>query len=612
MAGDFRRIWTQLLLTAILYEVLRFTILTPLLALLLRFFLVTSGKTVLADQDILYFLISPVGLAALLIVGAVWLGIGAMRLAALMTIAFGARKGHLVDHREALLFSLRRSWDILKLTSRVVGWSLLLAGPFLAAIGLVYLLFLTQFDINYYLSVKPPDFWVAVAFSVCLVGAMTFFLIRLLSGWVLVLPILLFGGGNAKNALKRSREMVSGRRRTVLFWLMGLLLAFLALSTLTGGLVGLGAQLLIPWVSGSLRLLVSTAGLLFILWGAISAALSFVAVSALALLIVTLFEAGSPGTETPGWITALPALGEKTGFMLRRKGLAVMAGAALAAAVVTGYLILENFSIQDRATITAHRGSSAAAPENTLAAVELAIAEKAEWVEIDVQATADGKVVVIHDGDLKKLAGKELRVTESTWQELKDIDVGSWFSPEFSDQRIPLLEEVLELCRGRAGVNIELKYYEPVGRLEEKVIGVVEEAGMAGEIIVMSLKYEAVQRVRKLRPQWKVGLLNAVSIGDLNRLDTDFLAVETKLATRGFIRSTHKAGREAMVWTINDPLGMSVMISRGIDSVITDKPAMGRKVLEQRAQMNPLERLLLELFVIFGGSLEEPTGELRP
>ena len=117
------------------------------------------------------------------------------------------------------------------------------------------------------------------------------------------------------------------------------------------------------------------------------------------------------------------------------------------------------------------------APENTLAAVEVALAAATDWVEIDVQETADGEVVVLHDSDLKKVAGVDLKIWDATWEDLQEIDVGSFFSPEFSDQRVPKLEEVLALCRGRAGVVIELKYYGHQVRLEERVAEIVDRIG---------------------------------------------------------------------------------------------------------------------------------------
>jgi glycerophosphoryl diester phosphodiesterase len=102
--------------------------------------------------------------------------------------------------------------------------------------------------------------------------------------------------------------------------------------------------------------------------------------------------------------------------------------------------------------------------------------------------------------------------------------------------------------------------------------------------------------------------LSAVVLGDLTKMDVDFLAVSSSLATPTLIRSAHKAGREVYVWTVNDPLGMSTFLSRGVDGLITDEPALAREVMAERAELSSAERLLVELAVLFG---RNPEIEMR-
>ena len=121
----------------------------------------------------------------------------------------------------------------------------------------------------------------------------------------------------------------------------------------------------------------------------------------------------------------------------------------------------------------------------------------------------------------------------------------------------------------------------------------------------MSLAYEGIQRFRALRPDWTIGLLSATAIGDLTRLDADFLAVSTGLATPGFVRHAKAAGKQVYVWTVNDPVSLSRMMSAGVDGVITDEPEMARQVMEQRGRMSPVERLLLHTALLFGRPLPQ-------
>jgi glycerophosphoryl diester phosphodiesterase len=180
------------------------------------------------------------------------------------------------------------------------------------------------------------------------------------------------------------------------------------------------------------------------------------------------------------------------------------------------------------------------------------------------------------------------------------IDVGSWFAPEFKDERVPTLAEVLDTCKGKASVNIELKYYGHDEQLEQRVADIVEAHGMTSDVVLMALKVDAVEKMKSIRPDWKVGLLMSVSAGDLENLDADFLAINAGFANRGFIRSAHEMDREVYLWTVNDAPTMSTMIGRGVDSLITDKPALARSVLEQRAKLSAPERLLLELAGMLG------------
>ncbi len=199
-----------------------------------------------------------------------------------------------------------------------------------------------------------------------------------------------------------------------------------------------------------------------------------------------------------------------------------------------------------------------------------------------------------------RLAGKDLKIWHATMDDLKDIDIGSWFAPRYKEERVPTLGEVLEACKGKIGVNIELKYYGHDVQLEQRVADIVEAHGMASDVVIMSLKVGAVEMMKSIRPDWSVGLLLSVSAGDLKNVDVDFLAVNAKFCDRTLIRSAHKMDRDVYVWTVNDAATMSTMIGRGVDRLITDKPALARSVLAQRSRLSPPERLLLTLAEMLG------------
>ena len=128
---------------------------------------------------------------------------------------------------------------------------------------------------------------------------------------------------------------------------------------------------------------------------------------------------------------------------------------------------------------------------------------------------------------------------------------------------------------------------------------IVDETGMAGSVVAMSLSLPGIRRMGELRPEWKTGLLSSVAVGNLAGLDVDFLALNARAATRPLIRSLHRQGKEVMAWTVNDPVGVSAMAARGVDAIITDEPAMAVTLLEERRQLEPGQRILLMLAELF-------------
>jgi len=607
---DFRRAWSQLIITDLIYKVIAFALLTPLVGFSLRLFISTSGKAVLADQDILFFLLSPVGLVALVVISSIILGMMALEQACLMAIGGALTQNARIGVLEILWSSTRHAGSILHLMIRIVTRVLFIAAPFLAAAGLVYLTLLTRFDINYYLTEKPPAFWLAACIIIVLLSTMTILIIRRLIRWVFALPLYLCENLDVSEALLRSQEKTKGYRGKIFLMLAVWAVVSLLLSALTVGITGLMGHLILPSLTSSMKLLLLGMGGLFIFWSGTNLLISIFATSSFALLVVRLYDrwgksdqTGPVGLERNPSSPAVRKWNLSLGKLLA--GILIFAGGV----VWIGIFLIDGIRLDDDILIMAHRGAAGVAPENTLASIERAIADQADFVEIDVQETADDEVVVIHDSDLMRVGGTNLKIWDASYDQLQDIDIGSWFSPEFSEERVPRLAQVLSLCKGRARVNIELKYYGHDKHLEERVIEIVEAADMTSQIVLMSLKYSALEKMRTRRPDWTLGLLTAKAVGNLATLDADFLAVHTGLVNRRFIRSAHENGKKVFVWTVNDALLMSEMISLGVDGLITDEPALARSVLKERADMNPLERLLLSFSMRMGVQVNQQGPE---
>ena len=598
---DLQGSWKQLALTGILYKLIAFVLLTPVVSILFQGFLSISGRTVLADEDILNFFFTPLGWICLIVVGAGMTCILGLEQTAFMVILVGVKREQPVSAIQALRFTVSNTLPVLLLTGRIVARALLILSPFLAAIGGIYLLLLSRHDINYYLSHQPSELWAAIGLSGVVGLGLIAVAVQVTSVWLFALPLLIFEKVPPGEVLRASRQRTRGIRWTIAMWICAWALAGCLLFGTTGATVNWIGRTALSTAGGSLPFLLFKVGSVLTLWGVLNLADILLTTLTFAALLLNLYWRSRAGDFD---LSAVARADSVDNGLSKRSVLAIILIATALAAVV-GIVVFSRVKLEDRTDITAHRGASMDAPENTMAAVERAIEDGADWVEIDVQETADGEVVLMHDSDFKKVAGTPLKIWDATMKDLKDLDIGSWFAPEFKNERVPTLDRVLEACKNRIGVNIELKHYGRGKNLEERVVERVERHGMQDQIVIMSLRPDSVKRVKTLRPGWKVGLLTGIALGNLTRAEADFLAVHVRLATRNFIRAADRTGKEVHAWTVNDPALMSTMMSRGLDNLITDRPALARSVRNQRAELNSVERLVLELALFFKATPEE-------
>jgi len=590
---DFRRTWPQLILSDLLARAFAFIVLTPVVGALFKLFLATTPTGVVTDSAIVTFLIHPTGIAALFVISAALLGIVFLETGQLMVIGFGAAENRRVTWLDAFKYTYRRAVAIMQIIWYGLARLLLIALPFFAAIGALYALFLRTYDINYYLSRKPPVFLVVVAIAGGLLMVMTAWMLIKFSGWLLALPIVLFERMSGSQAMRVSEKMTAAQRWKLSLWLVEWAVAVMALSTFVPLAMIHLADLLIPREPSRLFLLLFGLSVVLLLSVLTNFAVTVFSAVLFPLLVLRLYRSIAGTGELHPGAAYWEKLGERASY--RIPGKRILAGflSAVVVIIVGMLLILRDKAWKEPVQIIAHRGGAAVAPENTMAAFARGIADGADWIELDVQENADGVVVVEHDRDFMRKAKINLEVSKATAADLARIDIGSYFAPEFADQRVPTLREALELAKGKAGVFIELKYYGRTQALEAKVVDLIEQAGMAEQVVIMSLDYNGLRKMAALRPDWTYGLLNAVALGDLTRLDVNFLGITAKAASFRVIRSIHRRGMKVYAWTINDPIQMSIMMSRGIDGIITDQVALARQVKDFRENLTIFGRVAL-------------------
>ena len=234
----------------------------------------------------------------------------------------------------------------------------------------------------------------------------------------------------------------------------------------------------------------------------------------------------------------------------------------------------------DRPLILAHRGANRLAPENTLPAFEAAAALGADGVEIDVQYSSDGKLVVFHNLTLEATTDGQGRVSAHTLAELRSLDAGKHFGPSFAGVRIPTLDEVLDLLASRLIINIELK----VPDVSSSTLGVdvaasVRAHGMAGQVIISSFNPFALRRARRAGPEIECALLIAPDLpawmrwGVTRRYSRAVaLHPEASMVDATYAARARELGLPLCPWTVNDEAEMRRLITLGVGAIITDVP----------------------------------------
>ena len=239
---------------------------------------------------------------------------------------------------------------------------------------------------------------------------------------------------------------------------------------------------------------------------------------------------------------------------------------------------LREFPFGRELLIVAHRGASGEAPENTMAAFDLAIAEGAMMIELDVQRTTDDRLVVFHDSTLRRTTKGRGRVAEKSHRELHALDAGSWFDARFAGERIPLLDDVLEHVRNRAYLNIEVKSSAVRDGTAELLVRAIHRHHAADRVLLSSFHHGVVKRIKELAPDIPTAVIlhptksvvNVVRVA--RRANADAIVCATYQLTRKRVRDAASHGMPLTVYTVNTPFALKRVLRYGVQIVVTNFP----------------------------------------
>ena len=226
--------------------------------------------------------------------------------------------------------------------------------------------------------------------------------------------------------------------------------------------------------------------------------------------------------------------------------------------------------------VIAHRGASGHAPENTMAAFKKAVALGASFIETDLQLSRDARFVAIHDDVLNRTTNGQGAVRDLTLAELRKLDAGSWFGSEYTGERIPTIEEILEFSKKNDVVfYLEIKAGGSWGG-EHVLIGALRESGEIARTIVISFDAAILAAVRKLEPTLMTGFLYDAQvehpIEKALEVGARQLAVRGDLVTPGMLTAARKRDLQVVCWTVNHPAHMRMLMAAGVDGIMSDYP----------------------------------------
>lgn len=577
-------------------------VLIPLLSSILGM-LVFRGGLVIANEDLVGWVLHPIGLAYVLSAGALAIAGGVIRYAGLFRILIDDIDGRKVSLKQTVIELAPDVPALLKLCAISIALAFALLTPLLAVLGVVYLVLLRAHDINYYLAEAPPEWTSALVlagslFLVWLVPA-AYVILRTLPA----LPAFLDGYRPVRRAIRESWMRTQGDAARAL-WLFALCVVLwnVVRVSLHGTYALLAApvwRLLDETVTSVTPLLLAT-----IVWATgtfvIDIIVSFIGFSIAATVLTKFYlEDTDLHKRAPAIPLGLKALPRRAGARLLRWLNPIRLAPAFAAVVlisaIASAFLLRPLTDEVHFEIAAHRAGAFIGVENTLATLERAIDYGADYAEVDLQLTADSVVVVVHDADMMRLAGDPRRIADLTLDQIRDLRLIAPDGAPDDELRLATLDEYLARSRGRIGLMLELKYYGFDEALAPATIATIREHQMEDEVVIISLSTRALEQVHRLAPDLRTGFLATVAAGDITRLPVDVLGVARPLATRSLVRSAHRSDMQIFVWTLNTVSTMLAAVDRGADGVITDDPALAVALRTELASLSPPERLILRL-----------------
>jgi glycerophosphoryl diester phosphodiesterase len=565
-------------------------------------------RLVVGNEDLIGWLMTPAGMIYGLLAGGLALTASVIRFAGLFRMITDDMEGRRVSLKDTIVRIIPYSPKLFKFCVFIVITAVILLVPLMIGLGILHFFFLTEFDINYYLTVQPTEWYYALFGGLVWSIIWGIFVLYLFGKSLLALPAYLSADRTIREAVGRSWGLAKERTARLLKLLGVTIGLWILIRIIIDAAMLFIASKVIQMAAGyteSLRLIAFLTGgysMTALMVGAVIGFLGFSFVSAL----ITKFyyedsELFRQSVPPPGFRELQNRFSDKINRWIRPVRLSILLLVLLTGSMITSIFMISGMDLPEDVIVSAHRAGPPPAPENSLAALEYAIRDGADYTEIDVQLTSDGVTILLHDVDLMRVTGDPGRISDVSFEDIRNLVMISNDNIPAEERKIVSLGEFLERAAGRIKVMIELKYYGFDADLAPAVIEQVRANQMEDQVVLMSLSQEGISQVRQLAPDLKVGFVSAFAVGDLSRLTVDFLALNQQAVNSNLLQSARERSIDVYPWTVNRASDIAQMIELGVDGIITDDPALARNVLTQLQELSNLERLLLR----FGSILIE-------
>ncbi|MEN1937733.1 glycerophosphodiester phosphodiesterase [Paenibacillus sp. 102] len=566
----------------LVYKLLAAIVFIPLFGIIFNKLLHFGGYANATNDELLAFLKTPYGIAAIVILSILALFLIFTEFAVLIIISYFAHKRQKVRLRPILYKTVTYLPSL---------FTYCLPGFILYVVVLLPLLNI-GFESALIPQIQIPNFITGELFKTTMgqVGYYTFFAVvaYLNLRWIFVLPIIVLEEKPFRTAARKSANLVKESFFKVLFFLVGFLISIGIVFVLL-----MGVYLLFLWgvyeftnPKGTFALLAESTLSVFLtstlyLFSFIMTPFYIMALTRLYLQKVSvedvLLEEGLDYSKTKA---------DKCFFKKHRlKFIGVYIVGVFTVGMVVAFIVTFISNSYKEPVIMAHRGYVSKGVENTKEALQGAIDAKADYAEIDVLQTKDGELAVIHDLKLKRLANANVQVSDLTMDELQKLTL----SQDGFTGKISTLDEIIKLAKNKIKLNIEVKLHGNEKDFVKKVLDTIKENDFEKQCVIQTLHYPLIKEFKRANPNIKVGYILYASRANLKYVQADFYVAEEYMLNKRLVKSARKLNKPIYVWTVNDMESLKKYYKLNVDGIITDYPVDAQETIKMMKEQEESE-----------------------